>query len=97
MLRHVVLFRWTENTTAEDVERIHAGLGSLPALIPEIRSYTHGPDLRVGEGTWDYGIVAEFDHPAGWKAYDGHVEHDRVRSEIIRPHVAERATVRFDV
>jgi hypothetical protein len=96
MLRHVVLFRWTDDTTTDDVEQIRAGLSSLPAVIPQIRSYTHGPDLRVGESTWDYGIVAEFDDPAAWEAYDVHPEHSRVRAEIIRPHIAERATVRFD-
>jgi hypothetical protein len=97
MLRHVVLFRWTEDTAAEDVERIHDGLASLPGVIPEVRTYTYGPDLRVGEHTWDYGIVAEFDEPADWEVYDRHPLHDKVRTEIIRPHIAERATVRFAV
>jgi hypothetical protein len=97
MLRHVVLFRWTDDTTAGDVERIQEGLAGLPGVIPEVRTYTHGPDLRVGEGTWDYGIVAEFDDPAAWEVYDRHPIHDKVRTEIIRPHITERATVRFSV
>ncbi len=96
MLRHVVAFRWTDDTTAEDVDQIHAGLASLPGQIPEVRAYAHGPDLRVGEGTWDYGIVADFDDAAAWETYDQHPAHDKVRSEIIRPHLAERATVRFE-
>jgi Stress responsive A/B Barrel Domain len=97
MLRHVVLFRWTDDTTADDVDQIDAGLASLPGLIPEVRSYTYGRDLRVGEETWDYGVVADFDDEAGWKAYDVHPEHNRVRSELIGPHRRERATVRFEL
>jgi len=96
VLRHVVLFRWEPGITPDDVEAVRRGLDRLPGLIPELRSYSHGPDLRLGEGTWDYGVVAEFDDAAGWEAYDRHPDHDKVRAELIRPHTAERATVRFD-
>jgi hypothetical protein len=96
MLRHVVLFRFTDDTTAEDVEAIRTGLASLPGQIPEIRSYEHGKDARVGENTWDYAIVAEFDDAAAWEVYDTHPAHDKVRADLVKPHLAERATVRFE-
>jgi hypothetical protein len=96
VLRHVVLFRWKPGTTPDDVEAVRRGLDRLPGLIPELRSYCHGPDLRLGEDTWDYGVVAEFEDGAGWEAYDRHPDHHKVRTELIRPHTAERATVRFD-
>ena len=96
MIRRVVLLRWKEGMTAAQVEAVTAGLSTLPGQIPEIRSYTHGPDLGAEAGTYDYGIVADFDDAAAWKTYDQHPAHDKVRTEIIRPHIAERATVRFE-
>jgi hypothetical protein len=95
VIRHLVMFRWKEGTTADDLAAIAAGLDLMPAAVPSIRGYTHGPSLRVADGEWDYAIVADFDDVAGWKAYDDHPEHDRVRGQIIRPHIADRAAVRF--
>jgi Stress responsive A/B Barrel Domain len=94
-VRHLVLFRWKEGTTADVVAAIDAELDALPALIPALGSYVHGPDLGLGEGRWDFGIVAECDDAAGWAAYDQHPAHQRVVVEVIRPHVAERAAVQI--
>jgi hypothetical protein len=97
MIRHVVLFRWNDATTPEDVDRIQAALGELPGVIPEIRSYTLGPDIGVGQGTWDFALVAEFDDAAAWKVYDEHPQHEQVRAGLVVPHLADRATVRFEL
>ena len=94
-LRHVVVFRWKEGITASEVEAIEEVLDELPGLIPELRSYAHGPDLGLGEGRWDFGIVAEFDDAAAWAAYDQHPAHQRVLLEVVRPHIAERAAVQI--
>ena len=95
MIRRVVLLRWKEGMTAAQVEAVTAGLSTLPGQIPEIRSYTHGPDLGAEAGAFDYGIVADFDDVDGWRVYDTHPVHDKVRADIIRPHIAERATIVF--
>ena len=39
MIRHVVLLRWTEGTTAEQHQAALDALHELPALIPEIVRY----------------------------------------------------------
>ena len=95
MVRHCVLFRFTDATTAADVERISAAAGELPKQIPAIRAYTFGPDLRLAAGSWDYAIVGDFDDADGWAEYDRHPDHEHFRSEVIGPHVAERCAVRF--
>ena len=95
MLRHVVLFRFTEATTEEDTARISAAAAELPGKVPAIRVYAFGPDLRLGEGSWDYAIVGDFDDADGWAAYDAHPDHDRFRRDVIGPHIAERVSVRF--
>ena len=73
-------------------------LGGAFADVAEIRSiqaYTHGPDVGLGHDRFDYAIVADFDDLEGWRVYDTHPVHDKVRAEIIRPHIAESASAPF--
>ena len=98
MIVHVVTFRWTPELPDGQVELIVAALHAVAAAVPSVRSYRCGPD--VGEGgaqNHDFAIVATFDDVDGWREYDTHPEHDRVRSEMIRPWIAERAAVQFEV
>jgi hypothetical protein len=95
MIRHCVLFRFTDATSAEDLERISAAAGELPGKIPAIGAYVFGPDLRLGEGSWDYAIVGDFADADAWATYDAHLDHDRFRRDVIGPHIVERCAVRF--
>ncbi|MGQ0433215.1 MAG: Dabb family protein [Microthrixaceae bacterium] len=94
-LRHVALFRWREGTTSAQIEAVRAGLSSLPAAVPSIRSYTHGPDAELGEGRWDYAVVVDFDDAAGFEAYVGHPAHVEVRDTLIAPLLADRGNVQL--
>jgi hypothetical protein len=49
------------------------------------------------DGSWDYGIVADFADADAWRTYDTHDEHNRVRRELIAPFLADRASVRFEL
>lgn len=96
MITHTVSFRIKPDLPAGHVEVITDALRALPGHIPEIRSYTFGPDLGVSsQPNYDDAVVATFDDVDGWKAYDAHPEHERVRAEIIRPWVTERSSVQF--
>ena len=97
MIRHVAVFRWIDGATAEQVDAIRIGLDSLPAQISSIRAYTHGPDLRFGEGRWDYAVVGDFDDGDGYQAYVDHSAHDAVRRELIVPLIAERGHVQISL
>ena len=97
MLRHVVLFRWVPGTTAEQIAAVGEALDRLPKLIPAIHAYSHGPDLALGEGRLDYGIVADFEDVDAYRVYDADLEHERSRAEVIRPLIAERVSVQFDL
>jgi hypothetical protein len=96
MIRHVAVFCWLEGTTADQVAAVTAGLAGLPAEVPSIRAYAHGPDLQLGEGRWDYAVVAEFDDAAGYQAYVDHPAHQAVANERIAPIRADRAHVQLE-
>ena len=97
MLRHVVMIKWKPEITASQLDVIEAGLRALPAQIDAIRAYTLGQDARLGEGRWDFAVVADFDDADGWAVYDQHPAHVAVRSNDMIPFIAERATIQFAV
>ena len=41
-LRHVVLFKFKESATAEDVKKVEEAFSALPGKIPQIRGYEWG-------------------------------------------------------
>ena len=92
-----MLIRWKDGTTAAQIDAVNKGFATLPGVISEIRSYTHGADVGAEDGADDYGIVGDFDDVDAWRAYDTHPVHDKVRAEIIRPLIADRATALFTV
>lgn len=97
MFRHVVLFRWTDDTTAEHVKAAEDGLAALPSAIPELRAYAFGSDVGINEGNFDFAVVADFDAADGYLTYRDHPAHQAVLAERLRPHIAERAAVQFQL
>lgn len=94
MVRHVAVFSFKEGTTAEQVRALAEGLASLPALVPEIRSYRFGPDLGLG-GNASFAVVAEFDDAEGYQAYASHPAHLAVAADLVGPLLASRLSVQF--
>lgn len=95
MIRHVALFRWIDGTTAEQVAAVTDALEALPAQIPTIRSYAVGADLGLGEGRWDFAVIASFEDARGYHGYVDHPAHQAVAETLIAPIRAERAHVQI--
>jgi len=96
-VRHVVCFTWAEDATPEAIRATEAALRALPDLIPEVRAFSVGPDLGLAPGTSDVALVADFDDATAWQRYQDHPEHQRVLAEHVRPILATRAAVQFEV
>ncbi|HVS07048.1 MAG TPA: Dabb family protein [Candidatus Dormibacteraeota bacterium] len=95
MLRHVALFRWKPETTAEDVSKVEAALHQLPAKIPCIQSYRYGRDLGVQSGNADFALVADFSDQEGLQTYANHPDHQAVIQNLIRPILAQREAIQY--
>jgi hypothetical protein len=93
--RHVAMFKWADHVTPDVVEQIRTGFDELATLIPEIRSYTHGADVGVAEGNFDYVVVADFDNVAGWRTYREHPTHLVLIEEQLKPNWKERAAIQY--
>jgi hypothetical protein len=97
MFRHVVTLRWVETATEADRRAVRDGLATLPAAIPEIRSYRVGTDAGLAEGNYDLVVVADFDDRAGYVVYRDHPVHQEVIARTIRPILDARAAVQHEL
>ena len=95
MIRHVVMFRWSESDTDEQLLAMSAALDALPGAIAEIVAYRHGRDLGVGPTNFQYAITADFANADDFVAYRDHPEHQRFIADHLTGRVAERAAVQF--
>lgn len=95
MIRHVVLFTWADDATDEQKEAVATELRKLPAAIPEIRSYTVGPDAGINQGNHEFAVVADFDSVDDYLVYRDHPLHQAVIADRIKPIVASRAAAQF--
>jgi hypothetical protein len=96
MIRHVVLFRWTEEATEEQKQRVAAEIARLPSFVPSLRAFHIGSDLGINPGNFDFAVAADFDDADGYLAYRDHPEHRAMISQFILPVAAHRVAVQYE-
>ena len=96
MIRHVAVFRFVPEFTADEREHWMALLRGLPAKIPSLRSMSVGRDVLGGPSSADLAIVADFDDLDGLELYSRHPAHAEVLSISAGVKVS-LATVDFEI
>jgi hypothetical protein len=96
VIRHVVMFRWNDSVTDEQLVAMSAALDALPTAIPEIVSYRHGRDLGLGPTNFHYSITADFASAQDFAVYRDHAEHQQFIADHITGRVADRSAVQFE-
>jgi hypothetical protein len=91
--RHVALLTLDDRCA---VDALVDALRTLPAAIPELRSYQVGRDAGLAEGNATVGVVADFDDEAGWRTYTDHPAHQAILAERIKPHLLGRAALQHE-
>ncbi|MEU2347971.1 Dabb family protein [Modestobacter sp. NPDC049651] len=97
MIRHVVLFTWTESTDAATRAATVAALRRLPEEVGGMTGFAVGPDAGLVEGNADTALVADFPDEAAYRTYAEHPRHLEVIAEHVRPHLASRTAVQYAV
>ena len=95
MLRHVALFRFKPETTAEDVSKLEAALRKLPEKIPCIQNYRFGRDLGLQDGNADFAVVADFTDEDGLTTYANSPDHQAVIANLVRPITERRDAIQY--
>lgn len=96
-VKHVVLFRWKEGVSPDHVVAARRALAELPDLIPQIKSYSFGPNLGINPGTYDFAVVAEFDSADDYLVYRDHPDHKAFIAAYTADFVSERAAIQFPI
>jgi hypothetical protein len=97
MIRHVVLFTWTEDMTDEVERQFAAELNALAPTLPGVRSYHAGPDAGLIEGNFDFAVVGDFDDAASYLAYRDNAVHQDIIGRFSKPNIKSRASVQYEV
>ncbi|GAA4498168.1 hypothetical protein GCM10023191_042900 [Actinoallomurus oryzae] len=93
--RHVVVFRWRDDATAEQKKTVEERLRELPGAIPELRAYAFGRDAGINAGNFDFAVVADFADRDAYLVYRDNPTHRAIVDEVINPITAERHAVQY--
>jgi Stress responsive A/B Barrel Domain len=98
-LRHVVMFRFTDDATEEQRQALSRGLDGMPAATGAVRAedYEHGCDAGINEASWDYVVVADFASVDDYLTYRDHPDHQALIRDLVQPIVGDRASVQYEL
>ena len=91
-IRHVAIFTLKDGA---DRERIGKALDALRASVPGFTACAYGFDAGLKRGNADLAVSFDFADEASYQRWDTDAEHDRIRRELIFPHVAAVSRVQF--
>ena len=75
MLKHLVFFKFKDEASEEDINKMANGLGQLPDTIEEIREFVFGRDIIQSERSYDFALVSMFDDLDAMQRYQVHPDH----------------------
>jgi Stress responsive A/B Barrel Domain len=97
VLRHVVLFTWTDEadesrraTTVEALRRLAEDVGGMTSL-------TVSPDAGLVDGNAHTILVADFSDEEAFRRYAQDPVHHAVIAEHVKPYLAGRSAVQYVV
>ncbi|MGY1822125.1 Dabb family protein [Geodermatophilus sp. SYSU D00079] len=97
MLRHVVLFTWSDDTDPERRATTLAALRRLPEEVGGMTAFDVGPDAGLREGNAHTALVADFPDVEAWRRYAEHPVHLQVVAEHVTPFLASRTVAQYEV
>ncbi len=88
MLRHVVLFKFKDGTTPEQIKKIEDAFRALPGQIPAIQDFEWGTDVSVENisAGFTHCFLVTFADAAGRDAYLPHPAH-KAFGGVLGPHL----------
>ena len=96
-VRHVVMFRFTEGTTHDEITEVMHGAIRTATAIEGVRAYRCAPDLGRSSDNYDLVAIADFDHVEDFEAFRDHTDHVAFVDEVITPKLEHRAAVQYEV
>jgi hypothetical protein len=95
MIRHVVVFTWSESADAETRARSVAALRRLPEDVGGMTAMTVAEDAGLTPGNGHAVLIADFPDEEAFAGYAQHPLHLAVIAEHVRPWLAGRSAVQY--
>lgn len=96
LLRHVVLFKFKESSSEEEVQKVVDAFRALPDKIPQVHGFEYGTN-NSPEGLdagFTHAILMTFKSEADRDAYLPHPAHQEF-IEILKPHMGKALVVDY--
>lgn len=81
--RNILLIRLKPGTSVEAIDAFERELAAVP--FPGRRNFTFGRDLGLREGNMDLAVSSDFEDEETFAAWVADPDHDRVRTQFLRP------------
>lgn len=94
MILHIAVFEWNDSVTKADVDAVTEALTDMARGIPQLLSYTAGPNLRLRPGG-DYAVAAIVEDAAGLAAYLDSPAHQAVYDRHLSRMIARRSAAQL--
>lgn len=85
MIRHVVLMKWKEAITDEQLAKVNAAFTEMPNRVSGIVNSSFGADLAIFPGNADYMLVLDFNNEENFKNYVMHPAHAELMESVTGP------------
>ena len=96
MIRHLVVFRFTSESTQAQREALLEELAGFPGLFPQMRNWRMGLNQSSRDDRFTHGFVVDFDDVERLEHYLRSEHHETFVRERWRPIIEERAIVSFE-
>jgi hypothetical protein len=97
MFRHVVMFRWSEDSTTTAQERAISGLRDFAEEIRALGTLSIGVDAGISEGNFDAVVVADFPDRETYLTYASDPRHTAMIANYLAPIIAARVAVQAEL
>lgn len=95
MIEHVVLFKFKQETSADECQRMFKKLMELKQHIDQIKDLSVGENFSDRAKGFDAGLVVRFDNKDTLDDYQKHPMHQEVVDRFVKPIVADVLSVDY--
>ena len=97
MIRHVVVFTWSPDADAGQRTAAVEALRGLREAVGGMSALAVAEDAGLSGGNADVVLIADFPDVEAFRRYAEDPRHQAVLTEHVRPHLAGRSAVQYEV
>ncbi|HCI48996.1 MAG: hypothetical protein A2977_00305 [Alphaproteobacteria bacterium RIFCSPLOWO2_01_FULL_45_8] len=87
MINHIVLFKFKESLSLQDIDHLFTQIRKLSEFFPGIQNFSWGPNnssYGLNRG-FEYALFLQFDSEETRKQYGAHPLNEEISEKIVRP------------